>query len=162
MGLGAYVIIAGMSLYFMHQHKSTSIGSRVTVAYTWSMLLITIAWYYCSTRVSEVQLIENPTFSASPSAILSYCSTTSVAGTLLSTFQFFGSDALLVRTFEQKTLQRHQLSDTTKFFRVFVLFEKRWIPMIIPGVIYLAYFGECSLNGFYSDCVLRRAHKVSE
>jgi hypothetical protein len=66
------------------------------MAYTWTMLLITIAWYYCTTRVSEVQLIENPTFSESPSAILSYCSGTNFAGTLLSTIQFFGSDALLV------------------------------------------------------------------
>jgi hypothetical protein len=85
----------------MHHYKGASTGSRVTLAYTWSMLLITIAWYYCTTRVTEVQLIEDPTFSADPSAILAYCSATNVAGTLLSTMQFFGSDALLVSVFNK-------------------------------------------------------------
>jgi hypothetical protein len=94
--LGAYIVIASMSLYFLYQNKTNSTASRLTIAYTWSMLWITIAWFYCTTRVTELQLVENPTFSESPSAILSYCSVTNVAGTLLSTLQFFGSDILLV------------------------------------------------------------------
>jgi hypothetical protein len=93
---GAYIIITSMSLYILHQQKSKSIGSRVTIIYTWSMLWITVAWFYCDTRVSEVQLVEDPTFTDNPSPILSYCSITNIAGTLLSTLLFLGSDVLLV------------------------------------------------------------------
>jgi uncharacterized membrane protein len=93
--LGLYIMIAGMSLYFLHQRKGSSRGRRVTVAFTWFMLVITIAWFYCETRFAEAELVESPVTTA---AWTNYCSPTNVVGNVLSALQFFGSDALLVRT----------------------------------------------------------------
>jgi hypothetical protein len=88
-------MIAGMSLYFLHQRKGSSRGRRVTVAFTWVMLVITIAWFYCETRLAEAELVETP---ATAVGMTNYCSPTNIVGNVLSTLQFFGSDALLVRT----------------------------------------------------------------
>jgi hypothetical protein len=125
----------------MHQQKISSVTTRVTVAYTWSMLVITIAWYYCTTRVTEAQLIEDPMFLESPSAILSYCSGTNVAGEVLSTLQFLGSDALLVSSTMHLLVMLAMLKHEPQFFRAFMLFEKRWTWMIVPGAIFLSYLG---------------------
>jgi hypothetical protein len=85
-----------MSLHFLYRRKTNSTASRITIIYTWSMLLITIVWIYCNTRISEVQLLEDSPISANHPEILSYCSVTNIAGTLSATLLFFGSDALLV------------------------------------------------------------------
>jgi hypothetical protein len=83
-----------MSLYFLYQRKGSTRSRRVTVMFTWFMLAVTTTWYYCETRVAEAEMIENS--ATNINGLLNYCSATNIAGNVLSSLQFFGSDALLV------------------------------------------------------------------
>jgi hypothetical protein len=93
---GAYLVIATMSLYLLYQRKGSTRSHSVTVMFTWFMLVVTTAWYYCETRVAEVELVESPATNSNDLTILNYCSPTNIAANVLSTLQFFCSDALLV------------------------------------------------------------------
>jgi hypothetical protein len=92
--LGLYIMIVGISLYFLHRRKRSSQGRRVTLIFTWFMLVVTVAWIYCEIRLAEYELVESPTTAVE---LPDFCSPTFIIDSVLSTLQFFGSDALLVR-----------------------------------------------------------------
>jgi hypothetical protein len=93
--------MAGMTVYFLSHRPKRAAGLRVALAYTTLMMVIGTTALLTTLVTLEAAVVESP--ARTPSAFNNYyCAPMYVASSLLSTFQFLASDALLVSTTSQK------------------------------------------------------------
>jgi hypothetical protein len=99
--VGLYFCMAGMTVYFLSHKPKRAAGLRVALAYTIFMMVIGTTALLTTLVTLEAAIVESP--ARTPSAFNNYyCAPVYVASSLLSTFQFLASDALLVSTTSHK------------------------------------------------------------
>jgi hypothetical protein len=96
---GMYTVMVIMTLYHLHKRGKAWSTHRVVLVYTIFMFCVTVGWYYSQTRIDEAQTIE---FLAGPGVsseipVGDSCDALDNITDVLSTIQFWGNDALMVR-----------------------------------------------------------------
>lgn len=114
---GMYAVLAGICLHFLLQRKTRTTGHYITLGYTVLMLLVSIIYFTCSCKWSEIEFVE-ATIDPSLFAILTGASTLTVTKNAASVVNIFLADSLIL-------------------YRTFVIWQKNLPVIIFPTLVYL-------------------------
>jgi hypothetical protein len=103
---GVYIVLVGLSLHYLLRdfRGKLSRGRLFVLGYTWCMLFITCAWYYCVARHFEDSLVERPNIIWGSNGQRFWLAK-SYAQNILAAVQFLSCDGLLVRHFSNSAIE---------------------------------------------------------
>jgi hypothetical protein len=87
--------MAGMTIHYIRNHHHSIHGRRLSLYYTITMILLTIANYYTSAKVLEALIIEVPA-NAAEAGDADSCGPVSIVNNIVSILQILLSDGLMV------------------------------------------------------------------
>jgi hypothetical protein len=83
----------------------------------------------------EALIVETPASNSGELTILNYCSPTSILSNVLSTMQFWGSDALVVSAPFRIIIAS---DSSVEIWRMYVIFNKSWVWTLFPALLFFA------------------------
>ncbi|EJD43614.1 hypothetical protein AURDEDRAFT_152478 [Auricularia subglabra TFB-10046 SS5] len=116
-GYGLYVVLAGISIHFLLQRKVRARGQWVLLCYTVTMLLVSIVYFVCGCKWSEVEFVEGV---ASPAEFASLLSSSVLSVTK--------NTATVVNIF---------LADSLILYRTWIIWNRNHLCMLVPCIVYL-------------------------